>query len=148
MDRRQAVKPRGRSIQLDFYYLGIRCRESLKLEPTKANLLFAHNKYAAIQHEIAVGIFQYSKHFPDSKNAHLGAKSSHKTVSIALDDYLQATKRTLEASTWRGYRSVVEYHLKPTFGHLRMVDMTSVEIKKWISTLNVTNKRTTIFLYL
>lgn len=141
MDRKQGITPRSKSIQIDFYYLGIRCRETLKLEPTKANLIFAKNFKSAIQHEMAIGTFQYSKHFPDSKNAHLGAKSSNKTVSQALDDFLQVTKRTLEASTWRGYRSVVEYHLKPTFGHIRMADMTSVEIKKWIGTLTVTNKR-------
>jgi len=141
MDRTQGINPRGKSIQIDFYYLGKRCRETLKLEPNKANLTFAKNFKSAIQHEIAIGTFSYADHFPQSKNAHLGTKSNNKTVSEALDDFLQSTRRTLEVSTWRNYRSAIEHHLKPTFGYIRMADMTSVEIKKWISTLTITNKR-------
>jgi integrase len=41
MDRRQGINPRGKGIQIDFYYLGKRCRETLKLEPTKANVTYA-----------------------------------------------------------------------------------------------------------
>lgn len=141
MDRELDVKVRGNNLQIDFYYLGKRCRESLKLEPTKANKLYAKGLKATIKHEMAIGTFQYSKHFPNSKNAQLGTKSTNKTVSQALDDFLQSTRRTLQVSTWRNYRSAVEHHLKPTFGHIRMADMTSVEIKKWISTLTITNKR-------
>jgi len=141
MDRKQGIRQRGNSIQIDFYYLGQRCRESLKLEPTKANLAFAKTFKNTIKYEIAIGTFSYSKHFPDSKNAGLGSVTANKTVGEALDDYLQATRRTLELSTWRNYRSAVEHHLKPTFGHIRLADLTSSTIKSWIGGLTITNKR-------
>ena len=84
MGRTQGINPRGNSIQIDFYYLGKRCRETLKLEPTKANLTFAQRFKASILHEIAIGTFTYSKHFPNSKNVRLGSKSTNKT-----DDYIR-----------------------------------------------------------
>lgn len=141
MDRELNVKTRGNSIQIDFYYLGIRCRESLKIEPTKANKLYAKRLKATIKLEIAQNTFQYAKYFPNSKNALLGAKSTNKTVAKALDDYIEAGRRTFEMSTWRNYRSAIEHHLKPTFGHIRLADMTSNEIKKWIGKLTISNKR-------
>jgi integrase len=104
MDRK-GVSPRGSSILIDFYYLGKRCRETLKLEPTKPNLAFAQRLKSTIQHEIAIGTFSYSKHFPNSNSANLGSKASNKTVTQALDENIKASKRTLEKSTWRDYFS-------------------------------------------
>lgn len=141
MDRTQGINPRGKSILIDFYYLGIRCRETLKLLPSKPNILFAQRLKSTIQHEIAIGTFEYSKHFPNSKNALLGSKSSNKTVAQALDEYIQSARRTCAMSTWKNYRSAVEFHLKPTFGHIRLADMTSNEVKKWIGSLTISNKR-------
>jgi integrase len=141
MDRRQGITTRGKSIQIDFYYLGKRCRESLKLEPTKPNLLYASRLKSTIQHEITIGTFDYSKHFPNSKNARFGTNQSNKTVLQALDDFLTASKRRLEKSTWRDYNSAVEHHLKPQFGNFRLVDVTASEIKTWIGGLTISAKR-------
>lgn len=140
MDRK-GITTRGNSIQIDFYYHGKRCRESLKLEPTKQNLLHATRLKATIQHEITLGIFDYSKHFPNSKNKHLGAKHSNKTVSSALDEYLKSSKRRLEKSTYRDYSSAIEYHLKPYFGEMRLIDVTSSIVKAWIAELTISPKR-------
>jgi len=141
MDRRQGINIRGKSIQIDFYYLGKRCRETLKIEPTKPNLAFARGLKTTIQHEIAIGTFSYTKHFPNSKNARLGSKSTNKTVSQALDEYIKASKRTLEKSTWRDYYSSIVHHLKPQFGEMLLVDVTSSTIKTWIGGLTISNKR-------
>lgn len=135
------MRVRGKSIQIDFYYLGKRCRETIKLEPTKANLAFAQRFKSTIEHEIAIGSFVYSKHFPQSKNAQLGSRTVNKTVNEALDEFLQSTRRTLAVSTWRNYRSAVEFHLKPTFGDLRLADLTTAKIKSWLGGLTITNKR-------
>jgi integrase len=141
MDGKQGINPRGKSIQIDFYYLGIRCRETLKLEPNKANLTFAKRFKSTIQHEIAIGTFSYSKHFPQSKNAHLGSKTSNKTVSQALDEYMASARRTLELSTLKGYRSAIEFYLKPNFGDIRLADLTSATIKSWMGGLTISAKR-------
>lgn len=141
MDRGQGVNPRGKSIQIDFYYLGVRCRETLKLEPTKQNLKYAERLKATIQHEIAIGTFVYSNHFPQSKNALLGAKTSNITVGQALDDYIRSARRNVELSTWKNYYSAIEHHLKPAFGHIRLVDLTASTIKVWIGGLTISAKR-------
>lgn len=137
----KGITARGNSIQIDFYYLGIRCRESLKLEPTKPNLAFAKRFKATILHEIAIGTFNYSNHFPNSKNATLGSKSSNKTVSKALDEFMQSSRRRLEKSTLRDYHSAVEFHLKPEFGSKRIIDVTATDIKTWIGGLTISAKR-------
>lgn len=141
MDRKQGIRVRGKSIQIDFYYLGVRCRETLKLEPTKPNLAFAVRFKSAIEHEIGIGTFNYAKHFPDSSRARLIAKTINKTIGQALDEYIEATRRTCELSTWRNYRSAVEHHLRPNFGDIRLTDLTSAHIKSWIGTLTISNKR-------
>ncbi|MFV1921308.1 MAG: Arm DNA-binding domain-containing protein [Methylotenera sp.] len=141
MDRRQGITPRGNSIQIDFYYLGVRCRESLKIPPTKPNLLHAYRLREAVLHEIAIGKFDYSSHFPDSKNATLGSKSSNKKVSKALDEFMQSSRRRLEKSTLRDYHSAVEFHLKPEFGEKRIIDVTATDIKTWIGGLTISSKR-------
>lgn len=141
MDRK-GVTPRGNSIQVDFYYLGVRCRESLKIPPTKPNLLHAYRLRESILLEIVIGKFDYAEHFPDSKNATLGSKTSNKTVSQALDEFMQSSRRRLEKSTLRDYHSAVEYHLKPQFGDKRITDVTTTDIKNWIGSLLISAKRT------
>jgi len=107
VDREQGVRARGKSITIDFYYRGQRCREGLKLPPTKANLNFAINKRAAVLHEIAIGTFNYAEHFPTSHRALTLGNHSNKTVSAALDEFLIASRRSCEASTIRDYRSAI-----------------------------------------
>ena len=141
MDRKKGIKPRGGSIQIDFYLDGRRCRETLKLEPTKANLLHAARLKGAIQHAIAVGKFRYADYFPESKRARQGSRSSNRTVTEALDDFLESCRRTCEFSTWRDYKSAVEFHLKPSFGALPLRDVTAVAVKVWLGGLTISNKR-------
>lgn len=131
------------SIEIDFYYSGVRCRERLKLAPTPANLAFARRKRDAVLHEIAVGTFIYSAHFPNSRRASLFGKAHRMlpTISKALDTYLQACRKSCALSTWQDYQSAIEHHLKPEFGDRRLDELTSTEIKAWIASLDISNKR-------
>ena len=61
----------GSSIEIDFYYRGVQCRERIKLPPTPRNLNYAANLKARVEHEIAKGEFDYKKHFPDSHRVKL-----------------------------------------------------------------------------
>jgi len=141
MDRRQGISPRGKSIQIDFYYLGKRCRETLKFEPTKPNLTFAKRLKATIQHEIAIGTFDYTKHFPNSSKSMLIESTNNKTIAIALDEYIKSASRSLEKSTLKGYNSAIEYYLKPNFGDIRLADLTASTVKSWIGGLTISAKR-------
>ena len=142
MDREQGVRVRSpRSIEIDFHYLGQRCREAIKTPPTKANLLFAQNKRAVILYEIGIGKFNYAEHFPDSRRAATLGKASNKTISQALDEFLLTKRRTCEASTLRDYQSAIEYHLKPVFGDFLLRKITAIQIRVWIGGLTITSKR-------
>src|ERR1035437_7471661 len=100
MDREQGVRVRSpRSIEIDFYYLGQRCREVIKILHTKANLKHAKNKRAAILHEIGIVIFNYAVHFAASRRAETLGKLTNKTVGEALEDFLRNTKRRYEEHT-------------------------------------------------
>ncbi|HEY0842979.1 site-specific integrase [Methylotenera sp.] len=141
MDRKQLVKVRGKSLYLDFYYQGIRQRPSLGLEDTKANRLHAERLHSAIEHEISIGTFDFAKHFPNSKKAIDLNKSSNKTITLALDEYMRSAQRQLEKSTIKGYNSAIEFYLKPNFGHIKLTDLTASDVKAWIYSLSISAKR-------
>lgn len=129
------------SIEIDFSYQGKRCRETIKLPPNKANFQFAANKRAAILHEIALGKFNYAEHFPKSRHAATLGKLTNKTIGEALEDFLRNTKRRYEASTLRGYKSAIYYHLIPTFGNTPIRKLTTNDIKDWMNSLPISGKR-------
>lgn len=141
MDRRQVVKVRGNCLYLDFYYQGIRQRPSLGLKDTKPNRQHAERLHSAIQHEISIGSFDFTKHFPNSKNAISANNTHNKTVSQALDEYMHSVHRVLEKSTIKGYNSAIEFYLKPNFGHIKLTDLTASMIKSWIGSLTISAKR-------
>ena len=133
MDREQGVRARSpRSIEIDFYYLGQRCREVIKIPPTKPNLLHARRKRETIL---------YAVHFPDSRRAATLGKLTNKTVGEALEDFLHNTRRSYEASTLRGYKSAIYHHLIPSFGKILLHKLTTKDIKDWINGLAISGKR-------
>jgi integrase len=143
MDRKlEGVRVKSsKSIEIDFYYHGMRHRETIKLPPTKANLLFAARKRASVLHAIAIGNFNYAEHFPESRYAATLGTFSNKTVGEALEDFLRNTKRKYEVSTLRGYSSAIYYHLIPAFGNIPIRKLTTMDIKDWMSGLQITAKR-------
>jgi len=138
-----AVKPRGKSIQIDFMYRGIRCRETLKLQPSKTNLQFAQCLDSSIKYEIATNTFDYKKRFPNSKRAVLfgSGQSGSQLVKDALLSYLEAKQRTLADSTYASYESAVRHNLIPAFGKLKVCDLTTQAIRQWMGSLVISNKR-------
>jgi integrase len=142
MDRGKGIRTRSDSgIEIDFMYQGRRCRETLALLPTKANLAFAKRKRDAILYEIGVGKFNYAEHFPSSRRARLYSGKGNVTVGAALDRFLQGAQKRCEYSTWRDYRSAIDFHLKPQFGDRLIADITVSEIKAWIGGLAISSKR-------
>jgi len=62
---------REHSIRLTFMFRGVRCRETIKLKPTKANLAHVSRLKARILDEIGRGEFVYARYFPWSRRAAL-----------------------------------------------------------------------------
>jgi integrase len=143
MDRKlEGVRPRSdKSIEIDFYFQGKRCRETIKMPPTKANLLHASRKRAAVLHSMALGNFNYAEHFPQSRHAATLGKLTNKTIEDSLNDWLHNGRNKLEASTLRGYKSAINYHLIPAFGTISIGQLTANDIKNWVKNLSISGKR-------
>ncbi|VEG91782.1 tyrosine-type recombinase/integrase [Legionella spiritensis] len=131
----------GSAIRIIFSYRGVQCRETLKLEPTKANLKYAERLRGEIINAIALGTFNYADYFPDSKRARLfGHVIVKATAGELLRDYMAIAEKTLEASTFNGYRKVCEAHLYPTFGKIPIRELSPLIIRNWVTELNLTVK--------
>lgn len=95
-----------KSIQIDFRYQGIRCRERLSLAPTPANLKYAARLKATIEHEIETQTFDYAKHFPESKRARRlaqGCGGEAVPIRRALLNYCSSIAKSVEPETLRDY---------------------------------------------
>jgi len=131
------------SIQIDFIYKGIRCRERIKLPPSPANLKRAEQHRAAILDAIERGRFDYATTFPESPRRFLF--SQQKGDGYPLEEYLQGwlerQRQHLKSSTWESYRKIIFNTLIPAFGRMFLVDLKRSSIREWCETQQVTNKR-------
>ncbi|WP_110968299.1 site-specific integrase [Pseudomonas huaxiensis] len=66
--KHSGIEIHGSNLRIVFMWRRIRCRESLGLPVTKANIRHAAQLRAAILHEIKIGTFDYGRHFPNSKH--------------------------------------------------------------------------------
>ncbi|WKU18758.1 tyrosine-type recombinase/integrase [Advenella alkanexedens] len=62
-------------------------------------------------------------------------------VEDYLTDWLTSQKHRLKASTYDGYRTIVENHVIPAFGSLRLNQLKRKEIKAWLEAMSCGNKR-------
>ncbi len=131
----------GCGIRIVFRFRGVMCRETIKLEPTKANLKYAERLRGEILNAITFGTFNYADYFPKSNRARLFGHSWVKsTVGELLKDYMTIAEKTLEASTVNGYKKVCDGHLFPAFGEIPIRELSSITIRNWITSLNCTAK--------
>ena len=131
------IKANKSSIAIEFTYNNVRCRETIKCKPTKTRMLELSNKRQAIIYEISMGIFDYAKHFPNSKYATKlsNNKANAITIENLLTDWFERKRKICAHSTLRGYKSVIYHHLIPRFGRLRMSELKPTLVKDWIADL-------------
>lgn len=131
------------SIQITFQYRGERCRENIKLKPTAANLKRAERHRAAILESIEVGTFDYAATFPDSPRADRFADLPGQvtTAEKYLTEWLALQKKRLKASSYDGYRKIVNFQLIPKFGEMRLANIKRRDIRDWLDAKDATNKR-------
>jgi integrase len=129
------------TLRISFYFRGVRCFETLKLEGTAANLKYAERLRGEILNAIERGTFTYPDYFPNSKRAHIfGHVQTKITIGELLREFLAEAKSTKEASTYRGYKRVCEGHLLPIFDKVEVQDLQPAILRKWIRGLNCTTK--------
>lgn len=143
MDRKSGIRAASQtSIEIDFYFKGVRCKERIKKQPSPRNLAWAEKFKNRIELEIAEGTFNYAQHFPNSKKAKQFAKQPGDTLLLKfyLEDWLQSVKEHLKASTWDGYRKVVRGRLIPAFGELKLSEFKRKHAKDWVANSNISTK--------
>ncbi len=131
------------SIEISFTYKGIRCREKLKLEPTTANLKRAERHRSAIIEAIENGTFEYQVTFPSSKNAIRFAKytGTNTTIKQYMNNWIESKESEIKASTFASYERIVRNQIIPEFGHLRLTELTRIDVKRWCKSMNCSLKR-------
>src|SRR5437870_11692977 len=136
MGDKSGVRVRSESsIEIDFYYRNVRCRERIKLNPTPRNIAYCAKLKARIEHEIATGEFDYAKHFPDSPRAKLFSKLPGDAVTLKayLKAWLAEETQNIKHSTRIGYAKILKYHLLPTFGTLSLSELRPKHVYHWVS---------------
>lgn len=107
----QGVERHGNGMRITFHYRRRRCREVLNIPVTKANIKHAARLREAILHEIAIGTFDYAKHFPNSKAANRFGDNAHKvrdiTIGELVEKYLQVKDVDIGDNARGRYKSIL-----------------------------------------
>lgn len=111
--KHKGIEIHGGNLRVVFMWRRVRCRESLGLPITKANIKHAALLRAAIIHEIKTGHFDYGRHFPNSKHATNYSNVRDERLSALLERYkpLKAVDITPETEEKYGYALEICTHL-------------------------------------
>jgi len=131
------------SIQIEFVYNTVRCREKIKLEPTPVNLKRAHQHRAAIMDAIARGTFSYKDTFPNSPNSKifLEYKGENYKLKKYLETWLAIQKVIVKSSTYNDYRKIVNNILIPELGDKNLTDIKRPDVRDMCNKRSCGNKR-------
>jgi len=127
------------SIQIDFVYKGIRCRERIKRKPTPANLKLVERHREAILHAINNDSFDYAVTFPNSKLLYKFIEPSELTVRSWVSQWLHKKTPHLKLSTLNGYEKCIKVIIDQ-FGHIKLSELKRKEVRAWCESLTVSNK--------
>lgn len=144
MGRRKGVETRGKSIRINFRYLGKTRFERIALPPTPRNLNYAERKRASIQLEIEKGTFDYLATFPDSSQAkELARNQGAGELEQLLRHWLDTKKHELHRSTYDDYARSVDI-LCRQFGkdYLQEFQRTGrAKVRDWINPQDISQQR-------
>ena len=97
MGDKSGVRVRSESsIEIDFYYRNVRCRERIKLNPTPRNIAYCTKLKARIEHEIGTGEFDYKKALSRITTGAVFLKNARR-CSCSIQDYLESWLATEKA---------------------------------------------------
>lgn len=127
---RTGLEVRSDSIRISFFWRNRRCRETLRLEPTNANLTYVARLRAEILRKIELGTFRYADYFPDSQLAK-ESQPAARTFKDVAEAWLNSGE--LAKSTRNGYRKILEGHLYPVIGDAPMPGITYMRLIEILS---------------
>lgn len=148
MSMRQFIK--DNTIWLDFSYKSVRCRESLRIRPTKPNIKYAERLLGEIENRITTNTFHYSDYFPNSKKCQLfGAPVKvNKTVSQLLEEFIAMSKKRLLAgqikeSTFKNYKKETQ-DFENQFSDINIKSLSKADINYFIIDYSISRKAKTV----
>ena len=149
----KGISVHGNSLRVSFQYQGKRVRETLALEPTKANINHASRLRSAVMHDIAIGCFDYEKYFPESKNAkkenRLGISNNKKlTVEELAKKYIKLKNTDIGIQTERVYKNSLTQCVNELGADTLFSSITGEHILQMRSDLLATRKARTVNSYL
>jgi len=141
--RKGVRKVSASSYEISFQLNGVRCREKIKLPPSKINLEHVINLRGEILNQIERGTFDYADYFPKSPRAKTLSKIPGRSITIesALENWLGRARTEVQKSTYTTYRKDVHNNLIPAFGHLSLADITKSDVRNWVSGKTCSRKR-------
>ncbi|TAN13970.1 MAG: site-specific integrase [Burkholderiaceae bacterium] len=150
------LRPDTKRLYFDFVYRGVRCREYSALSDTKSNRRKMEDVLTRIESQIANGTFDYAQAFPGSARASRFArtasqmrgdpitgvrapKGENKSDVPLFADFARTWMQEKQVE-WRiGHResmqSILETHLLPRFGSLRLDAIGRADVLQFRSTL-------------
>lgn len=130
------------SIEISFYFDGIKRRERLQLKPTAVNLDRAAKHREDILDAIAAGAFDYATTFPNSKfiTKDKGKEPETLTLGIYLDQWLADKTPQIKTSTFVGYRKIVAF-INPKIGDIPLNELKRKQLSEFARSLDGGNKR-------
>lgn len=123
----KGVEVRGNKLRIYFNYNGEKCREPLGLDDKPQNRNYAESLVATIRHEIQVGNFDYSRHFPDS------ARLAELTFGHYLDIWLKVKERQVSELTIYGYKRWARNYLRPKWDKRLIEKIDTIHLEQWLS---------------
>ena len=126
MDTR-GVEARGDSIRITWWCKNERHRQTLKLKPTKKNLIYAAQLRAEILRKIALGQFVREDYFPSAEG-----DPSIKTFSDIADAWLDGQSH-LALSTITEYRAMVNRYWRPKLGDFDITTITPTKLMEVVA---------------
>lgn len=142
-----SIRVRGSgNLQIDFRYMGARCREQTALPDTPANRKTLAKLILKIEAEILLGTFVYSNYFPNSKMVArfekqqqrlLAGNRASRLPSFAefANIWLDETQVSWRVSYEKTMRLIVQNRLIPHFGEMEVDHITRADLIQFRATL-------------
>lgn len=142
------IELRGEAIRIDFMYQGKRCRETLKVPLTFANVEYAVNKRKSILLEIRQGVFDYAVHFPESVRGRSTKASRTISVEQLRQRYLVVKVANITNESERRYKSALDACCEAVGWSIPVNTLMPEDIDRMRLSLIATRKPSTVNHYL
>lgn len=126
------------TLYFDFYYEGIRCREYTALRDAPATRRRCELKAQLMTSEMALGEFDYFRHFPNGAKRHLFAGKPDDRIqfrAFAEEIWLPHIRTRVRESVAREYQAILEGRVYPFLGRILLRDLRPEHMDKLVNTL-------------